>query len=190
VGAVLAVDLIWGSVVGSTGSIFFVVVDWPAHLATCAIALLVVAAVTERRISLRFGVAALIASVAIDLDHLPNYLGSQILTGSLPRPYTHSLLAIVLLLVLARALHGDRRQIALGLAFGLATHLFRDLATGPGVPLLWPISGSTSSIPYPFYAATLAVAAASLTVLARHGGRTQSRSRPNSVRVSPRRMTY
>ena len=56
----------------------------------------------------RFLVPALIASVAIDLDHVPGRLGVDWLTAGTPRPYTHSLLTIAI--VLASALVLRRRR--------------------------------------------------------------------------------
>jgi membrane-bound metal-dependent hydrolase YbcI (DUF457 family) len=44
------------------------------------------------------------------------------------------------------------------LAVGLLFHLVRDLATGPGVPLLWPF-GHPVLMPYSVYVVVLVVAA-------------------------------
>lgn len=64
--------------------------DEISHLATAALGLLVLACVID--VPRRFYVAALIASVAIDLDHIPDYLG---LLGDQPqRPVTHSLTTV------------------------------------------------------------------------------------------------
>ncbi len=117
---------------------------------------------------LRFVVAALIASVAIDLDHVPAYLGSHLFGGDLPRPGTHGLLLVLALLGLAGALRrGPGRQITLGAAFGVSAHLLRDLATGPGVPMFWPVSDSVVAIPYAFFVAFLALAVGAIA-LPRH----------------------
>jgi membrane-bound metal-dependent hydrolase YbcI (DUF457 family) len=156
---VLALDLLWGSFEGSTGKLTFGLIDEPAHLATCAIALLAAAAVLEAWPSRRFVVAALASSVAIDLDHVPGYLGSHLLTGSLPRPYTHSLALVVVLVAIGFVVRPGRlRQICLGVSFGVAVHLLRDVATGPGVSLLWPAVESPIKVPYALYAGTLVVA--------------------------------
>jgi len=160
VGAVLGLDLLWSFVEGSTGSLAYGLLDEPAHLATCAIALFAVAAVTGSRPPARFVVAALVASVAIDVDHIPGYLGWQGLAGSLPRPYPHSLLLVGALVGLGCASRRrDVRQVSLGLAFGVSAHLLRDLATGPGVPLVWPVSSGVATVPYAFFAGALALAA-------------------------------
>ena len=64
----------------------------------------------------RFYVAGLIASVAIDLDHIPLYLGFG---NPYQRPVTHSL------------------------ATGLLIHSARDIAEGPpGVRMLWPLQNT------------------------------------------------
>ena len=52
--------------------------DEPAHLATAALGLLVLACFID--VPRRFYVAARIASVAIDLDHIPLYLGQGLLS--------------------------------------------------------------------------------------------------------------
>jgi hypothetical protein len=58
------------------------------------------------------------------------------------RPVTHSL-AFVLVLI-AVGLLVPRLRIAVGgLGVGLLLHLVRDLATGPGAPLLWPVHDSS-----------------------------------------------
>jgi len=49
----------------------------------------------------------------------------------------------------------------LGLAFGISAHLLRDLATGPGVPLFWPLSGAAVELPYVAFVAALLAAALS-----------------------------
>src|SRR4051812_29623302 len=111
---VVALDLLWGSLAGSTGSLAYGLVDEPAHLATCALAVLVVATATGVRPPGRLVLAALIASVAIDLDHVPGYLGSHLVGGDLPRPGTHGLLLVLALLGLSAALRaGPGRQMSL-----------------------------------------------------------------------------
>lgn len=159
VGAIVVLDLLWSVVEGSTGTVAYGAIDEPAHFATCLVALLALFSLAASRPSPAFFVAALIASVAIDVDHIPSYAGWDGLTGTLPRPYSHSLLAVGALLLASWTCGGRARQICLGLAFGVAAHLFRDLATGPGVPLLWPVSGATVTFPYAIYVAALALVA-------------------------------
>ena len=100
--------------------------DEIAHLATAALGLLVLACFIE--VPRRFYVAALIASVAIDLDHIPLYLG--LLRNQGQRPVTHSLATVV---VFAGAAVASRRHRAVlaGVATGLVLHFARDIAEGP-----------------------------------------------------------
>jgi len=155
VGTVIALDLLWSLLGGSTGSLAYGFVDEPAHLATCAIALLALAAVAGSRVPLPFVVAALVASVAIDLDHVPQFLGWDVLSAGAPRPYIHSACVAVALLLAAWASRGRRRSLLLGVAFGVGAHLLRDLATGPGLALAWPVSGFVVKAPYLAYVVVL-----------------------------------
>lgn len=179
VGAIVALDLLWSLVEGSTGTVVYGTIDEPAHLATCLVALLALVAVASSRPSAAFVASALIASVAIDIDHIPAYLGWDGLTGTLPRPYSHSLLVVGALLLAGWASRGRARRIWLGVAFGVGAHLLRDLATGPGVPLLWPVDGAVT-FPYPIYVAALALAA--LATAAQTGG---ERRAPLRRRAAP-----
>ena len=105
----------------------------------------------------RFLVPALIASVAIDLDHIPGRLGVDWLTAGTPRPYTHSLLTIAIVLAGAYILR-RRRDLLLGVAIGLAIHLWRDMGEGQsGVSLLWPISNHSFQYPHGGFVAVMAV---------------------------------
>lgn len=118
-------------------------------------ALLALAAVTARPLSPGFLGAALGASVAIDLDHLPGYLGWEGLIGAGPRPYSHSLAMVAV--VAAFGFLGPRRYrpLMLAFAFGISAHLLRDLATGPGVPLFWPLDDGAVRLDYAVYAVAL-----------------------------------
>ena len=108
------------------------------------------------RVCKRFLVPAHIASVAIDADHIPGQLGINWLTAGTPRPYTHSLLTIAVVLVIA-ALWRRRRDLALGVAIGLAIHFWRDMAEGDnGVSLLWPVSYHSFQYPHGVYVAVMA----------------------------------
>jgi inner membrane protein len=177
VGAIVTLDLLWFLVEGSTGSVAYGLVDEPAHLATCLVLLLALATLLARRPSQAFIAAALVAAVAIDIDHIPAYLGWDGLTGTLPRPYSHSLLALAVLLLAARAAGGRGRQILLGAAFGVGAHLLRDLATGPGVPLFWPLHQAAVTVPYAIYLGALGLA-----VLA-------TATRPHAAGVPSRRIS-
>jgi inner membrane protein len=127
--------------------------DEPAHLATAMLVLM------NLRVRGRaFLVAALVSSVVIDLDHLPGQLGSDFLTRGTTRPYTHSLAGVVALSALALVLT-RRRAIAAGVATGLLAHLARDVATGGGIALFWPLTDAAVRVPYAVYFAALAVLA-------------------------------
>jgi hypothetical protein len=112
-------------------------VDEPAHLATAALGLLVVACFIE--MPRRFYIAALIASVAIDLDHIPLHLGFG---AQNQRPVTHSLATVVVFAVAAMASRRHRAVLA-GVVIGLLLHFARDIVEGPpGVRIFWPIQQS------------------------------------------------
>ena len=84
----------------------------------------------------RFYVAGLIASVAIDLDHIPLHLGFG---NPHQRPVTHSL-ATVAVVVVAAAASSRHRAVLAGATAGLLVHFARDIAEGPpGVRMLWPL---------------------------------------------------
>jgi membrane-bound metal-dependent hydrolase YbcI (DUF457 family) len=153
---VLGLDLTWEILGFSTGSLAFGVVDEPAHLATAGLCLLALAAVTGRRLPGSFVLSALAASVAIDLDHLPGYLGWDGLAGGLARPYPHGLLLVFALLGSGFAFRGRYRHVLFGLSFGVAAHLLRDSATGPGISPAWPLDDRPVALPYFAYMAGLA----------------------------------
>lgn len=157
VGVVLALDLGWALSGADTGSLLYGVIDEPAHLATCGVALLLLALYGRPPVP-TFAAAALIASVAIDLDHAPQHLGFDFLTAGTPRPYLHC--ALVVIVPLAAAMFLPRlRALLLGIAFGFAAHLARDLVTGPGVPLALPFSDTAVRLPYLLYAVGLVAVA-------------------------------
>ena len=93
----------------------------------------------------RFGwrelIPALLASVLIDVDHIPGQFGSTWLTDGTPRPYGHSLLTVAAILLLA-LLWRRPRIMLLCIALGVSCHLWRDLAepAGSAVSLFWPIT--------------------------------------------------
>lgn len=138
--------------------------DEPAHLATAWLGL---AALAPRALSHRAWWAALVASVAVDVDHLPLYLGNGAFSVDGGRPPTHSLLLVALLALLAVP---PRARWLLGAAAGVVLHLTRDLVTGPGVPLLWPLADANLRLPYwPYAAVLVALAVAASARAARHG---------------------
>ena len=112
--------------------------DEPSHFATTALCVLALRRLMTLRTS--FIVAALIASVAIDLDHLPGYLGYGFSPEHGGRPYTHSIVTI------ACFRRSARRAGAGGLwrrGWSSASSLISsaDICEGPpGVALFWPFS--------------------------------------------------
>jgi inner membrane protein len=155
---VLVLDLVWSLTGEPSSATEFGIVDEPAHLLTAALLLLVLAAAVRSPPPLSFALAALVASVAIDLDHIPAELGWEGLTRGTPRPYTHALWTVALFVLLGVAARGALRPISLGVAFGVCAHLLRDLAFGGGVALLWPLSEQGMKLPYAVYAGVLAAA--------------------------------
>jgi membrane-bound metal-dependent hydrolase YbcI (DUF457 family) len=146
------------------------VLDETAHLGT---GLVVLAALGPR--SPRFDAGLLAGSVLIDVDHVPDVLGSRVLRAKRMRPAPHS---VATLLAIATRPRFD------GVLVGVAAHLGRDLATGTnGVPLLWPFSRRSFELPYGAYAAGLAALAGFAVA--------QSRTRfgASSPRVAPRKST-
>jgi inner membrane protein len=130
--------------------------DETAHLLTT---LLVVWALGGRACE-RFLIPALVASVAIDADHLPGRFGADWLTAGTPRPYTHSLLTVAVVLA-ASIVWARRRDLLLGVALGLTLHLWRDMAeSGNGVSLLWPVSRHAWTFRHGAYLVIIAVVVA------------------------------
>jgi len=143
-----------------------VVKDWPlpvlgffdeiGHLATAWV--LLVAVLPNGRRSLVPW--ALLGAVLIDVDHIPLYVwGVGTADDPQGRPITHSLSVVLVLLALSR-LSGRLRTPLSGLALGVVLHLVRDVVTGPGAPLFWPITGTSVLAPYSLYVGLLCLAAA------------------------------
>jgi inner membrane protein len=159
---VLAVQPILGRLDYDTQFLQVGVVDWTGHLATGLVL------VGLLRPPPRVAVAILACSVLIDVDHLPAKLGTDVLTAGTDRPYTHSLLTVLVVLAIAAA---ARSEVVLGCAVGLAGHLLRDVGTGgdAGAPLAWPLSHAAAHVPFWLYVVVLALTAA--TAAARPTGR-------------------
>jgi hypothetical protein len=118
--------------------------DEPCHLATGALGLLALSCFID--VPLRFYVAGMIASVAIDLDHIPLYLG--LLGNEDQRPVTHSL-ATVIVEVGAAVVWRRHRAVLTGVVAGLLIHFARDIAEGPpGVRMLWPLQDTAWTASY------------------------------------------
>ena len=109
--------------------------DEAAHFTTALLLLQALPSKQRAKIIL----PALFASVAIDVDHIPQYLGYYFFTAGTPRPYTHSLLTIAVLLTIAFAVR-RHRLLFLGLALGVALHFLRDLAEGNGNGIAAPVA--------------------------------------------------
>jgi inner membrane protein len=142
----------------------FGVLDEAGHLLTCALVLFAWRGWSGYRPD--FAVAAMAASLLIDLDHIPGILfHSDVLTQGTLRPYGHTLLAVLTFAGLGASLAGRERpvpararRILLGIAAGICLHLVRDMPTG-GVPLGWPLTERSFWYPYPVYLLVLAGAA-------------------------------
>ena len=138
--------------------------DEVAHPATAALGLMVLACLIDA--PRRFYVAALIASVAIDLDHIPLYLG---LLDNGQRPVTHSLATVVVFAV-AAAVSRRHRAVLAGIATGLVLHFARDIAEGPpGVRVLWPVDGRAWTASYWWFLGMIIVFTAARLILVSTG---------------------
>jgi len=131
------------------------VLDEPAHLATAA---LLLAALLPSR-ARRLVPWALAGAVLIDLDHVPLYLWDALAAGAPGRPVTHSLCTVLVLAAVGLRAPRRLRTAFSGLALGVALHLVRDLATGPGAPLWWPAGPASVTVPHPAYLTLMALAA-------------------------------
>jgi hypothetical protein len=152
VGGVLALSD-WGSELAGNTFLPGGPLDELAHLCTCLLVLWALG----RGPTERFLGPALVVSVAIDLDHVPGQLGIDWLTAGTPRPYTHSLSTIAVVLVAALMVR-RRRDLLLGIAVGLVVHFWRDLSEpGSGVSLLWPWSYRAFQLPHASYVAAMTV---------------------------------
>jgi inner membrane protein len=170
---VICLDLIANA--GSRSTPEVGALDEPAHLATGVLVVALLVALLRAPPPLAFVAAALVASMAIDVDHIPQYLGWNGLTEGAPRPYTHSLLTPLVLLLAGLLARGRLRAVALGAAAGVCAHLLRDLATASGVALLWPLGSAGMRIPYWSYLLPLLLIACALAAL---GARRRAGGRP------------
>ena len=136
-------------------------VDEVAHLSTAALGLLVLVRFIDA--PRRFYVAALIASVAIDVDHIPLYFG--LLGNQAQRPVTHSL-STVAVFVAAAAASRRHRAVLAGVVTGLVLHFARDIAEGyPGVRLFWTLQDTSWMASYRWFLGMIVVFMAARLVL-------------------------
>lgn len=141
--------------------------DWPAHLATALVILGAMIRVRRGLPDQRFGWTMLACSVLIDVDHLPAELGFDGLTNGTPRPYTHALWVVIVLVLawvtvrffMVRCGQSRRLTVELvlsGAAWGIAAHFVRDIATAP-MSFWWPVTNVAVEVPYWWYVVALAV---------------------------------
>jgi inner membrane protein len=136
-------------------------VDEVAHLSTAALGLLVLARFIDA--PRRFHIAALIASVAIDMDHIPLYLG--LLGNQAQRPVTHSL-STVAVVVAAAAASRRHRAVLAAVATGMVLHFARDIAEGyPGVRVFWPLQDTSWMVGYWWFLGMIVAFTAARVVL-------------------------
>lgn len=139
--------------------------DEAGHVAT---AIILMAAATRRPTG-TFILAALVAVVAIDIDHVPREVfGWAGITAGAPRPYPHSLITPLITGMWALRARHSGRDLAAGLTFGLLTHLLRDAATGSGLALFWPLTKRVVEMTYALYVGILLVALLRTWLMARH----------------------
>jgi hypothetical protein len=142
--------------------------DEPAHLATALVIFGALIRIRRTPPDPRFGWTMLTCSVLIDLDHLPQQFGSEVLTKGTSRPYPHALwtvLALTLAWVAARFLMirlnrlrpATLELILSGAAWGVAAHFVRDIATAP-MSFLWPVTSLAVEVPYWSFVVALAIA--------------------------------
>jgi hypothetical protein len=120
--------------------------DESAHAAT---ALLLLGAFLRRPVQ-PIVLGTVLGSIIIDVDHIPMTIEHRGDLKGLARPASHSLLAVLLAVVVGQWLPVGGRPYVFGLAFGLAAHLTRDMATGY-VRLFWPLRARGVHLPYPVY---------------------------------------
>jgi inner membrane protein len=137
--------------------------DEIAHAAT----MLVVLGALSGRVPRAFVAGSLLGAVMLDIDHLSILYHLHAWAPLHGRPYSHSLVAVVAV-VLLTCLSRGWRTFGIGVACGLLSHLFRDLATGV-VPLLWPLTTVQFSIPHSLYEAAI-IGVLAWTVVYKQGG--------------------
>lgn len=165
-GACVLVDLVipWHGAGFTLRGVF----DEPCHLVT---ALVILGAITRIRGTApdpKFGWSMLACSVLIDVDHLPLEFGSPAVTAGTPRPYTHALWVVAVVIAAAvAARHRPRKSpgksaasslvlVLAGAAWGVSAHFLRDVATAP-IALWWPVTSAAVQVPYWWFVLALAI---------------------------------
>lgn len=152
---VLAVDLVISS--NSWSIPVLGGLDEVGHLFTAAIILLALPLPAGRRLA----PWALLGAVTIDADHVPLYtFAKEFSVGG--RPPTHSFVTALALLSAGSALPAVRIP-CVGLALGVCLHFVRDVSTGPGLPLFWPVADVSVRWPFTAYLVILGVATVAAT---------------------------
>jgi LexA-binding, inner membrane-associated putative hydrolase len=146
VAAILVIDGAFSSGVTPRGLI--APADEGAHLLTTYLFLDLI----EGHVSPSFRRVALASSVLLDLDHLSRLMRPPFRPRTRPRP--HSIATVLGAMLLSRWLPRRHRPQAYAVAFGIVSHLVRDVARG-SAPLGWPITGRGVSVPYIMYSASL-----------------------------------
>lgn len=146
---VAVIDYVYGF--SSPPLVFAALMDETGHVATAA---LLIVALTKRP-SREFTLAALASSVLIDIDHVPMQFGWDVLTRGTPRPYTHSILSVLIAGCMGLVFKRDAGRRARGISFGITAHLIRDVATGGGVSLFWPVTNQNVHVSYAPYVVLL-----------------------------------
>jgi hypothetical protein len=142
-------------------------IDEPAHVATALVVLGMITRFRGTPPSPVFGWSMLVICVFIDVDHVPQALGTDAFTAGTTRPYTHALWLPVLLflgwaVVRFWAFHRGHARPATaelvlsGLVWGLLAHFLRDIATA-WMSLWWPVTNYPITVPYRWYIVTLGV---------------------------------
>lgn len=150
---VLALDVVYGR--GGLPLPVAGALDAVSHLA----ATLVFLAGLAPRAARTFAAGALAITVAIDLDHVPYVLARHLGDTSVPNVWPlHNIVTVLAVLAVAWASGGRRRQAALGVAFGIVSHVVRDMGSD-GAPLLAPLTTHRYELPYALYIAILAALA-------------------------------
>jgi hypothetical protein len=137
------------------------VIAGPCHVANAFVLLGAITRFRGAPPNPKFIASMVACALVIDLDHLPLEFGSSALTVGTPRPYTHALWVLALLIAAAVATrHWSSKPtpgyLLAGAAWGVGAHSLRDVATAP-MSLWWPLSDAAVQVPYWWYVLALAL---------------------------------